>query len=419
MEFSYEINPKIVPQGREIEVSIRGVFRESRFDPEKTYTIRLFSKVDKSEEAEFQVKPNDEGILTFSPEFKTAGEYQFDLFSPDSSRSILSEHIFALRKDLWGLKPFKGDMHIHTFYSDGRQSPIYMAVRGKRLGLDFIAITDHDKYEPSLEAIREAERIGLDRLLIPGEEVSARESCGHYLSINASGWVAKCRDDLESYDREVNAIIGKLKERELVEGLSPQRYAHAIWVVNKIRELGGFAVIAHPYWVASRRFHLDRLVYEQLLRDRLYDAIELLGDVNFEDNLLSVARYQDELSRGVSPPIIGNSDTHRAENHTYGRYWSVVFAEELSIESVLEAISERRSVACQRYSNGQVEVIGPFHLVEYTYFLKRELFPIHDRICELEGMLFMRMLEGKEVSQDELNGLKAELRGMYDRFWVS
>lgn len=418
MELSYEVKPKIVPQGGETEISIRGVFPENRFDPEKSYTIRFFSKVDRSE-IEFQLKPDDEGILTFSPEFKTAGEYQFDLFPPDSSRAIFSGHLFALKKELCGFKPFKGDLHIHTLYSDGRQSPIYMAVTGKRLGLDFIAITDHDKFEPSLEAIKEAERIGLDMLLIPGEEVSARELCGHYLSINASGWVAKCRDELESYDREITLITRELKERELVRGLSPQRYAHAVWVVNKIRELGGFAVIAHPYWVASRRFHLDRLVYEQLLSDGLFDAIELLGDVNFEDNVLSVARYQDELSRGRFPPIIGNSDTHRAENHTYGRYWSVVFAEELSIESVLKAISDRRSVACQRYPNGQMEAIGPFHLVEYTYFLEREFFPIHDRICELEGMLFMRMLEGRKASRGELDSLKAELRRIYDRYWAS
>jgi len=418
MSFNFDVYPKVVRRGRETEIRVEGIYPGMRFDPERRYIIRLFSKVDKREEISFEIKPEDEGRLSFAYDFKTPGEYRFDLFVEGAHRPIGTFGLFSLEGELLSLRPFKGDMHIHTFYSDGAESPIYMAVRGKELGLDFIAITDHNKYEPSVEAIREAERIGLDMLLIPGEEVSTRESCGHILSINASGWVAGLMEEIERYDAEVSSIAAELEGRELVKGLTPRKYAHAVWVVRKIRELGGFAVIAHPYWVASRRFDLDRRVYEQLLEDGLYDAVELLGDVASEDNFLSVARFMDELQRGRRPPIIGNSDTHRAHGHTYGRYWTVVFAEELSVEAVLGAIKDHRSVACERPQGQNLRVFGPFELVEYTYFLDRELFPIHDGICALEGKLFMRVLEGKEGAiMGELEALKRELKGFYERYF--
>jgi predicted metal-dependent phosphoesterase TrpH len=418
MDFSYEVFPKVVSHGSETEISVRGLFPESSFAISTQYKVRLSSKVNKGDQQEFEVKPNEETVR-FSPRFDTKGEYEFDIFSPDiRHRPILTGHIFAIDEEIMGYKPFKGDMHIHTFYSDGKQSPIYMAAKGKSLGLDFLSITDHHKYHSSLEAIREANKIGLDMLIVRGEEISSREACGHVVSLNANSSVADYRDDSTRYDAEVARIAEEFRNTELVDGLTPEHYAHAVWTIRKVRDFGGFAVIAHPYWVSSGRFDLDRRVYEQLLNDQLYDAIELFGDVEFEDNMLSLVRYAAELHSGKTPPIIGNSDTHRADRHTYGGYWTMVFADELTTDSILSAISDGRSVACQRCPGNGLIAFGPFHLVEYTYFLHREFFPIHDRICEIQGMLFLRMLEGKKIPHDGLNSLKSELQEIYAKLLI-
>jgi hypothetical protein len=43
--------------------------------------------------------------------------------------------------------------------------------------------------------------------------------------------------------------------------------------------------------------------------------------------------------------ILGNSGTHRSA-HTYGTCWTLVWAEEPTLEGVLDAIADGWSVAC-------------------------------------------------------------------------
>ena len=80
------------------------------------------------------------------------------------------------------------------------------------------------------------------------------------------------------------------------------------------------------------------LTYEQVLKDRYFDAIEIFGDTSFEDNMLSLSRIQAELSSKDGIVIVGNSDAHRAANHTLGEIWTVAFSEQLDRKSILNAI---------------------------------------------------------------------------------
>lgn len=417
MNINCQIYPKVLPIDTEVEVSIRDL-QKSNFHPSKSYIIRLFSKVELDDETELSIDVDDEGRIKFPVKLKTRGEYLFDVYPEGEKDAVTTGHLFALTPDFVKLKPYRGDMHIHTTYSDGRKTPIYMAVTGKKLGLDFIAITDHNHHPASLESIDEARKIELDLMLMKGEEVSVRDKCGHTVAVCTSDWVAEKMRNLENYDKERQKIIeSDLKDVQMIDGLTKERYSHAVWVINKIREFGGYAVIAHPYWVAGRRFHLERLVYEQLLKDERYDGVEVLGDVVFEDNILSVARYYNAVADGRKIQIIGNSDTHNSE-HTYGRYWTVAFAEKLTPESIWEAILDLRSVACEHHPDEQFRAFGDFELVEYAFFLDREFFPIHDAICQKQGELYMGLIEGKEVDRAELEELKRQLNELYDKFFI-
>lgn len=68
------------------------------------------------------------------------------------------------------VKFMKIDMHIHSNYSDGTDSPIKIIEQAKKIGLEVIAITDHNTYKGSMEAIRE-NRSDID--IISGIEISA------------------------------------------------------------------------------------------------------------------------------------------------------------------------------------------------------------------------------------------------------
>lgn len=63
------------------------------------------------------------------------------------------------------------DLHVHTFYSDGTDSPERVAELAKEAGLSAIALTDHDNTEALALAQPAAQRVGLE--LIPGIEMSA------------------------------------------------------------------------------------------------------------------------------------------------------------------------------------------------------------------------------------------------------
>jgi len=63
------------------------------------------------------------------------------------------------------------DLHLHTFFSDGTDSPQRVVELAKAAGLSAIAITDHDNTDALAKARPHAERLGLE--LIPGIEMSS------------------------------------------------------------------------------------------------------------------------------------------------------------------------------------------------------------------------------------------------------
>src|ERR1044071_256226 len=66
------------------------------------------------------------------------------------------------------------DLHIHTIYSyDGTATVAGVLRRAKEVGLNVIAITDHDEIRGSLKAFDLAPQYGLEA--IPGIEITTRE----------------------------------------------------------------------------------------------------------------------------------------------------------------------------------------------------------------------------------------------------
>lgn len=107
----------------------------------------------------------------------------------------------------------RGNLHMHTSCSDGTKSHHQLARIAEAAGLDFVIITDHNVYEPGLDAW-----VG-STLMLVGEEVHdpLREpQSSHVLCFGISEDVASCAGD-------------------------PQR------LIDAVAAQGGFAFLAHPF----------------------------------------------------------------------------------------------------------------------------------------------------------------------------
>jgi len=64
------------------------------------------------------------------------------------------------------------DLHLHTYYSDGRASPAEVLRHAASIGLKTVAISDHDSLKAMRESINMAAELGLE--LIPAIELTTR-----------------------------------------------------------------------------------------------------------------------------------------------------------------------------------------------------------------------------------------------------
>lgn len=87
------------------------------------------------------------------------------------------------------------DLHLHTYYSDGRASPEDVVRQSAHIGLACIAITDHDNTRGFAEAAPVAAELGIS--LLPGIELTTRwDRC---LQASASKTPASVDLDLLGY----------------------------------------------------------------------------------------------------------------------------------------------------------------------------------------------------------------------------
>jgi predicted metal-dependent phosphoesterase TrpH len=171
------------------------------------------------------------------------------------------------------------DLHVHTSYSDGRDSPVDVVEHAHRLGFDVIAITDHDTIAGAQIAARFAARWPGSPSVIMGEEVSSRD--GH--------------------------ILGLFLRERVPPGMS------AADTIAAIHERGGLAVAAHPFW---RRAAVNRRGWRgsvgDLVRRLPFDAVELVNGGPTPD-MWHANRTAHAANRTTRRPAVGGSDAHVKE----------------------------------------------------------------------------------------------------------
>jgi predicted metal-dependent phosphoesterase TrpH len=188
------------------------------------------------------------------------------------------------------------ELHVHSDLSyDGRDPVDKLLQQATAVGLDAVAITDHDEISASLEAASRAPEYGL--VGIPGMEVTT--SAGHVLAIG-------------------------------VEELVPPNLSFAE-TVERIHDLGGIAIVPHPFQ-EFRSGVLAKIDESELTRA---DAIEV-----FNSRLLTgrANRQAERFARRRNMPMTAGSDAHIFE--MVGRAVTHVETDERSVTAIVDAIRE-------------------------------------------------------------------------------
>jgi len=412
----FEVHPLVVPTGREATVTIRPLFSHVRFEGQQEVVVLpaegMPGETVKPKPAITEVETSETGIR-FRYIFRHEQEYTV-LIREDAKQYEF--RLYAVDEDLYVKRPYKGDIHIHTFKSDGKESPAYVAGAGRRVGYDFMAITDHHRYAPSLEAIAAYRDVPIDLRLYPGEEVHPPENPVHMVNFGGSFSVNELFST-DSYQDEVQAIADSLEDFPV--GADRYAYASCFWCFDKIREGGGLGVFCHPYWYAGYRYDVPEALTSLLIDRQPYDALELIGGYHrheVESNMLQVARYHEERAKGKQIPIVGVTDGHGCESgELFGWYYTIVFAPSPDLADLIAGIKGLDSVAVEALPGTTPRAHGPFRLVKYAQFLLREVLPLHDAICHEEGRQMLAYAAGDPTAQERLKLLQGGVDRLYKK----
>jgi predicted metal-dependent phosphoesterase TrpH len=249
------------------------------------------------------------------------------------------------------------ELQSHSTVSDGQLAPAEVVEKAAAAGVTVLALTDHDAIAGVAEAEGAAERLGVT--LIPAIEMSCVHEfaedlhvCGYWVDVGAiapaceraqhervtraAEIVGKLRQEgfelhLEDAVREAGDALsigrphiaraagaegdlGPFFEEYLVPGAKafvPRRWPTAAEAVEVIKEAGGVAVVAHPYWDIE-----DPEEVEELIRALDIDGVEAYYPTH--------SRAQTEHLLGLCEELdlipTGSSDYHGPTHKTFASF---------------------------------------------------------------------------------------------------
>ncbi|MET7681434.1 CehA/McbA family metallohydrolase [Streptomyces sp. NPDC005423] len=211
---------------------------------------------------------------------------------------------------------YRGDCHLHSWYSDGRRTPAEIAALARAAGLDFINTSDHNTTSSHAHWAPEA---GEDLLIMLGEEVTTRN--GHVVALGTDpgtfvDWRYRARDNRFG------------------------RYA------RRIRRAGGLVVPAHPHATCigcAWKFGLGEA-----------DVVEVWNGPYTPDDEVALASWDATLVASVREdrawlPAMGSSDAHRAPD-SVGLPQTVVLADDLTRAAIQAGLRAGRSYVAESRS---------------------------------------------------------------------
>lgn len=424
----YDVEPLAVPADEKSEVRIKPKFDHAAISDD--VEVKIFPRTGLRADGNYAYgslkdtawELGADGILRVNAVFPgeqqhvIAVTYTIPATRWEPARKVTRKFpVYSCREDLYCKIPLRTDFHMHSNLSDGAESPEYVAARYREEGYDFIAITDHFVYAPSLRAMEKCGKFTQDFKLFPGEEVHLPGNRVHVLNFGGKYSVNElANSDLDKFRAEW---------QEIAETLPPcpdgtenknlkQHAAISEWAFREIRKAGGVSMLCHFAWETSG-CDVDAWTSDTLIARHNFDLLETVSGFNLEEwpsNNLQTARYFRETANGHDFAVAGVSDSHGTDTGEYFKwYYTIVFAKDDSFESIADALRSGNAVAVEAVDGAIPRAYGKERLVEYAVFLLANYFPHHRDLCRTEGALLRSALAGDEIAAGSLKALSGRI----------
>lgn len=441
--YNYDIFPKVFLVNEKANITIKPLGAHAAFaDTVKVSITSLIHGLpmlypERNPIHSLELSPEADGCLRFTHVFGEESEYRICI--EQENKRPLSLFVYALDADMKGRYPYRGDLHMHTFRSDGSQAPAIVAADYRRHGYDFTVISDHNRFYPSLEAIDAFKDVPHELNIVIGEEVHLPGNDIHIVNFggkySVNGLVDISPQNLESdrrsiidnpppiltqeeYEKEVNDLIEQLN---IPDGVDKFPYAASVWIFNHIRKAEGLGIFAHPYWIQKgMAYQVPEKTRAYMMQTQPFDAYEVLGGERYyQHNGFQVVQYYDDRAHGLDYPIVGSTDSHCSNpEHPKALIASTfVFAKENERASLIESIKDKYTVAIDTIS-AEYHLVGEPRFVKYARFLLDEFTPLHDELCFEEGRLMKAYVIGEEGAVEGLKLIYGRMEKLFKKYFA-
>ena len=213
-------------------------------------------------------------------------------------------------------KMLKGGLHCHTTRSDGKCTPEDVMAVHKENAYDFLAITDHRRYNFKDFAPE------LDLLIIPGMEYdNGRMPCDNGLRCFHTVCIGPAKED-------GNGFV-QFEESELIKSAPAANQEEYQPYLDDVHAKKNLTVYCHPEWSGTSAKYFDKM--------RGNFAMEIWNSASvIHCDMDGNAAYWDELlGEGVKIYGVATDDGHYLTDHCHG--WVMVNANR-DINSILSAL---------------------------------------------------------------------------------
>lgn len=423
---NYAIYPSTVPANEPCAMTIVPKERAFLLPEGEQYDLKIIS-VDADESCYYSPTTHKNitataraGILTFTYRFEEEQEHIVILSK--GAKALGEFHVYSLQPDLWELVALKGDLHSHSFRSDGQRDPAALAGHYREQGYDFFALTDHNRAYPGLEIDEAYKDLDLDFPRIFGEEVHCPGSVIHIVHVGGKASVTdRYVNHREEYEKEIASYPANAPQN--IPEQYRERYGKAMWATDKIHAAGGIAIFPHPFWLPgnARTHNVSYPFAKILLQSGMFDAYELVGAMTQPNCNLSVALWTELRSEGHKIIPVGSSDVHSIESgRDFPNKFTLCFAQDNNSDAICNAVRKGLCVAVEATDveyDRHYRAYGDFRLVSYAQFLLKYYFPKLQRIAEGQGVAMRSYAMGEapaafvELHAEQVKAFRARFFG--------